>query len=180
MLAALRPPAVGQPRHLQLRDGRAVTVRAVRPADAERLREFDAALSETSRRLRYLSWMAPMSAERALALATVDGVRRIALVATTGHGQRERIVADCRLFADDGPGRRAEVAIAVAEDHRRAGLGTEFLRLLLAAAADAGLDELVARVHYDNPVMMHVLRTLGFERTAWELGVVTFIGRPGG
>lgn len=152
----------------------------IRPGDAERLREFDGALSETSRRLRYLSWMPPMTAERALALATVDGVQRIALVATVHQGRRERIVADCRAFAMPGPGRQAEIAIAVAEDHRQAGLGRALLRLLLASAAGAGFDSLVAQVRYDNDVMMHLLRTLGFQRTAWDLGVVTYTRTIGG
>jgi RimJ/RimL family protein N-acetyltransferase len=174
MTTALRPPA-GALRRVRLRDGRTVSIRAIEPGDAERLREFDGGLSETSRRLRYLSWMPPMSHERALALATVDGVDRIAMVATVGHGGHERIVADCRLVPQAGPGRQAEVAIAVADDHRRAGLGAVLLRLALAAAVDAGYDEVVAQVRYDNVVMMRLLRTLGFRRTAWELGVVTYI-----
>ena len=116
-----------------------------------------------------------MSGERAAAMATVDGRRRIALVAIAGRGQDERMVADCRLLAQLGTGRaEAEIAVAVAEEHRHAGLGTGMLRLLLAAAADAGYEAVVAQVRYDNEVMMHVLRALGFERTEWELGVVTF------
>ncbi|HXM57226.1 MAG TPA: hypothetical protein VOB72_17635, partial [Candidatus Dormibacteraeota bacterium] len=120
---ALRRPAAGAHRRLRLRDGRTVTVRSIRTDDAERLREFDGALSDTSRRLRYLCWMPPMPAERAEAMATVDGSERIALVATIGLGRRERIVADCRLLGGAGPERSAEVAIAVADDHQRVGLG---------------------------------------------------------
>jgi RimJ/RimL family protein N-acetyltransferase len=176
---ALLGPAAGALRRVELRDARTVSVRAIRPSDAGRLQEFDRTLSETSRRLRYLGWMPPMSAERALALATVDGIRRFALVAVAGGGRRTRIVADCRLVPDAGGGHRAEVAIAVAEDYRSVGLGTGLLRILLAAAADRGFEALVARVRYDNVVMMRVLRTLGFERTAWDLGVVTFTS-PGG
>jgi RimJ/RimL family protein N-acetyltransferase len=174
MATALRRPAAGALRRLRLADGRTVAVRPIRPDDADRLRGFDGAMSEPSRRLRYHGWMPPLSAERAAAMATVDGIRRIALVAIAGHGPDARLVADCRLYAQPGPDRRAEVAIAVGEDHRNVGLGGALLRRLLAAASDAGFRAIVAQVRYENEVMMHLLRTLGFERTAWEMGVVTF------
>jgi len=177
---ALRRRPAGALRRLRLRDGRTVVVRPIRPDDAERLRAFDGALSETSRRLRYLGWMPALTAERAAALATVDGRRRIALVATAVHGRDERIVADCRLLAEPGGEGLAELAIAVAEDHRNAGLGRALLERLCAAGAGAGVETVFARVRYDNEVMMHLLRALGFRRTAWELGVVTFTRALGG
>ena len=169
---ALPRSSAGARRHLRLRDGRMVVVRPIRAGDGERLRAFDGALSETSRRRRYLGWMPPLSEERANAMATVDGVRRIALVATVREGDEERIVADCRLVPT-GAERDAEVALAVAEDYRNVGLGSALLRRLLAGAG-GGYETAVALVRYDNETMMHVLRTLGFRRTAWELGVVTF------
>lgn len=109
-----------------------------------------------------------------MAMATVDGVQRIALVALARDGRRERIVGDCRLMGRPGPGRSAEAAIAVSEDYRRVGLGTALLTLLFAAGTNAGFELVVAEVRYDNDVMMRLLRRLGFQRTAWELGVGTF------
>jgi hypothetical protein len=35
-------------------------------------------------------------------------------------------------------------------------------------------------VHYDKQRMMHLLLELGFRRTEWELGVVTFVASCGG
>jgi RimJ/RimL family protein N-acetyltransferase len=174
MATALRRPAAGALRHLRLADGRTVAIRPIRPDDADRLRAFDGALSEPSRRLRYHGWMPALSAEQATAMATVDGVRRIALVAVAGHGSDTRLIADCRLYTQPGSDGRPEVAIAVADDHRNLGLGAALLRQLLAAAADASVRAVVAQVRYDNEIMMHLLRTLGFQRTAWEMGVVTF------
>jgi acetyltransferase len=170
---ALRRPAG---RTLRLRDGRVVRVRPIRPSDAELLREFDGGLCEANHRFRYLGWMPPLPADRALAMATVDFEYRFALVATARRGSREVIVADCRMVAESGL--TAEIAVAVADDHHDVGLGPTLIRLMLAIAAHHGIETVVAQVRFDNAHMMHVLRGLGFERTAWELGVVTFVARP--
>jgi len=159
---------------LRLRDGRWVRIRPIDAGDSELLRQFDAGLSETSRRLRYLGWMPPLSPETAAHWATVDFRDRFALVAVAGHGERKRIVADCRLVPfPERPG-SLEVAIAVADDFQGAGLGRALLQCTLAIAA-ARRVEVVARVRYDNHRMMHLLPELAFRRIEWELGVVTFV-----
>ncbi len=171
---ALRYPAS---QTVQLRDGRTVRLRPIRPSDAELLQEFDGALCEASHRLRYLGWMAPLSPDQALTMATVDFEHRFAIVATERRREREVIVADCRLVTESE--RSAELAIAVADDHQGVGLGPALIRRMLAIAADHGLEAVSAQVRYDNERMMHVLRALGFRRTAWEQGAVTFSTRPG-
>lgn len=169
---ALRRPVR---RTLRLRDGRSVRIRPIRPSDAEPLRAFDGGLCEASHRFRYLGWMRPLTSQQALAMATVDFRCRFALVATTRCEDREVIVADCRLISE--PGLPAEIAIAVADDHHDVGLGPALISLMLAIAADHGIATVDALVRYDNEHMMHVLRRLGFDRTAWEQGVVTFTAR---
>lgn len=162
----------GDERTLRLRDGRTVSVRPVRPADAERLRAFDGRLSDASRSFRYLGWIPRLSPEGALAMATVDFRESFALVATAHPEADEHIVADRRL-ASDLPG-TADIAVAVAEDCQDVGLGPAMIRLVLAVAAGAGLGTVVAQVREDNLHMIHVLRCLGFRRTGEELGVITF------
>ena len=105
-------------------------------------------------------------------MATVDFQRRFALVAAARRGGRDVIVADCRLVT--GPGLHAELAIAVADEYQGAGLGPALIRQMLSIAAAHGIEAVDARVKYDNDRMMRVLRRIGFRRTAWELGVVTF------
>jgi RimJ/RimL family protein N-acetyltransferase len=159
---------------VQLSDGRWVWIRAIKTADAELLRQFDDGLSEASRRLRYLGWKPQLTAEQAAGWATVDFRDRFALVAVAGHGERRRIVADCRLVPVPERPASLEVAIAVADDFQAAGLGRTLLQLTLGIADARGV-EVVARVHYDNQRMMRLLLELGFRRIEWELGVVTFV-----
>ena len=159
-----------------LHDRRRVIVRAVCPDDADRLRAFDLELSPRSRQLRYLGSKPPMTEDWALHLTTVDFDRRFALVATTGMGAGERIVADCRLLADGE--NRAELAIVVADDHQGAGLGRLLVELTLRLAGDRGFPEVYADVRYDNRAMALLLRSEGFERVSWDLGVMTFVRPP--
>jgi RimJ/RimL family protein N-acetyltransferase len=109
-------------------------------------------------------------------MATVDFRQRFALVATTSRQGREAIIADCRLVAETGC--TAEIAIAVADDHQGVGLGPALILQMLSIAAGNGIGIVVACVRYDNERMMRVLRRLGFGRTSWEQGVVTFTWRP--
>lgn len=162
------------PLRVRLRDGREVVVRQIDMAHADLLREFDGSLSDRSRRLRYLGWMAPMPVERATAMTTTDGGKRIALVAISDGGFGQVMVGHCRLYPIEESANGVGMAIAVADSFQDAELGRVLLELILATAAERGLTEVVADVRYDNARMMHLLETLGFEITKWELGVVTF------
>jgi len=153
-------------------DGRRVTVRAIRPGDGGRLRRFDAGLSEKARRLRYLGYMPPMTADWAAHLATPDLDRRFAFIALAGR----RLVGDCRLVPMEDGGE--EVAIAVADDFQGAGVGRALLEVALRTAAERGVAAVVAEVSYENQRMTQMLRRMGFQRTAWELGVMTFRWSP--
>jgi ribosomal protein S18 acetylase RimI-like enzyme len=168
-------------RHLRLpvtlHDGRKVVIRAVRPDDAGRLRAFDAALSERSRQLRYLGSKPPMTEDWARHLSEVDFEQRFALVASLGSGPEERIVADCRLLSSEQV--TGELAIAVADDCQGLGLGRLLVELTLRVAAARGLPKVFADVRYDNRPMALLLRSEGFQRVGWDLGVMTFV-RPAG
>jgi ribosomal protein S18 acetylase RimI-like enzyme len=159
-------------RRLALRlDEREIVIRAASPVDAPAYRQFDTGLSDHSRRLRYLGYMPALDADRARMLTSVDFDARFALLALTADGGR--VVADCRLVpAGEGT---AEVAIAVADDFQGHGLGRLLLKAVLGIAADRGFKEVVADVRYDNDRMLGLLRKLGFQRRAWELGVVTLV-----
>jgi ribosomal protein S18 acetylase RimI-like enzyme len=180
LLAAVFRRHASRARFLRLpvtvQDGRGVVVRAIRPGDADRLNAFDRALSLRSRQLRYLGSKPPMTEDWALRLATVDFDRRFALVATTGKGEEEQIVADCRLLADGV--NRAELAIVVADDYQGVGLGRLLVELAMRLAGDRGFAKVHADVRYDNSPMALLLRSEGFERVSWELGVMTFVRGP--
>ncbi|HEY7851253.1 MAG TPA: hypothetical protein VIC27_14380, partial [Ktedonobacterales bacterium] len=81
---------------ITLRNGAAVTMRAIQPDDAQRLQAFHARLSPETIAMRYFR-AAPVLYERdARRLTHLDYDNRMALVATVGAGDDERIIAVVR------------------------------------------------------------------------------------
>jgi acetyltransferase len=172
MLETDRPAPVQH--SCRLRDGRTVCVRPIRTSDAGLLREFDGGLCERSRRLRYHALMPLLSLERAVDMATVDFVERFALVATATRDERERLVADCRMFVTGERHSRGELAIAVADEFQDLGLGRTLVRDMLGIAGAHHLSTAIAEVLTENERMIHVLGRLGFRRTDRSRGTITF------
>src|SRR6516225_534868 len=82
--------------HLTLPDGATVQMRAIRADDTERLRAFHARLSPDTIYLRFFSVVPVLMPHMAERLTHVDYENRMALVATTGAGDDEQIVAVVR------------------------------------------------------------------------------------
>lgn len=120
-----------------------VTIRPLQDGDVDTVRMFFEQLGQESRRLRFGSTSMP-NAGALTVLAQVDG-RRHVLVA---YGER-RPVGIAHLALDDDR-RSGEVAVAVADDWQRAGVGSELLRLMTSDAAAAGARHIRAVVRLEN------------------------------
>ena len=78
---------------LLLRDGGSVHVRAIRADDDERLTRFHRKLSPASIIFRFFHYFPELPAADAQRFTHVDYESRMALVATTGEGDAEEILA---------------------------------------------------------------------------------------
>jgi GNAT superfamily N-acetyltransferase len=146
--------------HLTLRDGATVVVRAIRADDTERLRAFHARLSPDTIYLRFFSIVPVLLPHLAERLTHVDYEHRMALVATTGAGDDEQIVAVVR-YDRAGP-TVAEVAFVVEDAWQGHGIATALLNRLAAYARGRGIVELVALTMSENTRMHTLLRQCGF------------------
>ncbi|KGM14274.1 bifunctional acetate--CoA ligase family protein/GNAT family N-acetyltransferase [Cellulomonas bogoriensis] len=155
-----------------LRDGGTAHVRPIRTADGPALQQFHVGQSERSTYFRFFAPLARLP-ERDLARFThVDHVDRVALVAVTGHGDHERIIAVARY--DRVEGRTAEAAFNVADDHHGRGLGSVLLEHLAAAARERGIRRFTAEVLPQNAQMLGIFREAGYEVTQHlDDGIVT-------
>ena len=141
-----------------LPDGTPITIRRLTPADAPTLAGGFARLSEESRRLRFLTAKESLSESELRYLTEVDGYRHEALGAidpSTGEG-----IAVARFVLDERDPSRAEVAITVADDWQRRGLGKLLLSRLAEKARDQGIRRFTALVSTDNRGMKALLGRL--------------------
>lgn len=147
------------------RTGRRVHLRPVCPDDAAALGRMVESLSPLARRWRFHGAVNGLSPRRLHDMASVDGHRRIALVATVEHDGGELLVADARCVTDASDS-AAEFAIVVAEGWRGLGLARRCLAALREAAADEGLRWLYGHVMADNLPMLALMRRCGFTLSA--------------
>jgi acetate---CoA ligase (ADP-forming) len=140
-----------------LRDGSTLRVRPIRADDEEELSRFFSKLSLESRVFRFFAAVtnAGASIKR---MMDVDYSARYGLVAVSGAGHE--IVGHAMYVLMDT--RKAELALAVADEYQGRGLGTILLGQLAQAAAEAGIDVLEAVVRPENHRMLGVLRESGF------------------
>jgi GNAT superfamily N-acetyltransferase len=143
-----------------LTDGTTVRVRAIRSDDGERLRAFHSRLSQESIVLRFFGPHPRLSEAEVERFTRVDGVDRVALVAT----RASEIVAVARYDRTAGSD-EAEVAFVVEDALQGHGLGTILLQHLAGAARSRGIRWLVADTLSENFRMLKVFRDAGFART---------------
>jgi GNAT superfamily N-acetyltransferase len=143
-----------------LRDGSQVLIRPIRREDAELERRFIESLSPESRRYRFLGCVATPSEQMLRSLTDIDPEREAALIALAQEGGHERQVGEAR-FSSNGSG-SAEVAVTVADDWQRRGLGTLLVRRLINLARARGIHTLYSVDSSGNTRMRELAMHLGF------------------
>ena len=144
-----------------LRDGRSVTVRALRPDDRA---DMLAAIGRTSMQSLQRRFFIPKKgfSEREMAFfLDIDFQSHVALIAQIDEDGRP-IIAGGGRFIVVQPG-QAEIAFVVVDDHQGQGIGTILMHHLALLARDAGLKELIAEVLPENSAMLKLFRKFGFK-----------------
>ena len=142
-------------RDVLLRDGSTLRLRAPTPVDFDDIQAFYDGLSDESRYFRFHGYGRTDTVARAEAEAS--GVDRLALI-----GRHDgRVVAAASYDGLREPG-VAEVAVAVADDLQRRGIGMRMLEQLAAIGADRGIHRFVAEVVAANRPMLGVFEHAGF------------------
>jgi acetyltransferase len=137
----------------------AITVRPIRPEDAQGHTAFFSRLSSQDIRYRFFSAMRELSPEQTVRLTQVDYDREMAFI-----GVREatgETVGVSRL-ACSPDGRSGEFAVIVQEDMKGRGLASHLMRRLIDWGRTRGLHEIEGQVLADNQPMLSFVRHLGF------------------
>ncbi len=155
-----------------LRDGSNAFLRPIRPDDEPLIRDMFYSFSQQTVYLRYHALLKTMPHDKLQVFCNVDYDTEMALVAVTGAGGNEEIVAVGRYMTD--PGRQsAELAFVVRDDWQRKGLGTVLFQRLIDIGRQQGLRHFSADVLAHNSGMLKIFHRSGLGvETSTEDGVV--------
>jgi acetyltransferase len=139
-------------------DGVPYRIRPIRPDDAQRERDFIEGLSPRSRYQRFMHHFREPGEAFVRRLVNVDRHRTMALVATIGEADAERIIAVARYAADDD--RSCEFAVTVADEWQCRGIATTLVPKLFEHAARQGFELIYGLVLADNQRMIDLAQNL--------------------
>jgi GNAT superfamily N-acetyltransferase len=149
-------------------------VRALSSRDRDRLHALFLRLSPESRLNRFFSPKPELSPRELARLTDVDQVRHAALAAVDVRDLS--LVAVARYVTYTQTPATAEVAVEVADDLQRAGIGTYLMTRIVERAAANRVALLTARTMYGNPAARALSLRLGFRpfaraaaETCWQL-----------
>lgn len=156
------------PKTIVLRDGTKVVLKAMTHSDRQGLAEFFARVPDEDRKfLKHdvskkgvvESWLKDINYGRVFPLlAEVDG----------------KVVGDATLHRRSSGWLKhvAEVRLVVDPAYRRKGLGSHMLEELILAAADTGVEKLVAEIVAEEKAAIRAFQRFNFEQVAVIPGIV--------
>jgi acetyltransferase len=153
---------------IRLRDGAVVSVRPLRPADRERFRGIVERVSVETLTNRFLGPRRPLTEDDMTELLDVGhgGKEALAVLDTEGS-----IIAIGRLAPVRDKTGACEVALVVADDWQKRGVGTALLERLVAVATALGYADVQATTLLSNRPISKVLSRVGFRSSGVSAGV---------
>ncbi len=155
----------------KLKDGTAVTIRAIRPDDRKRVAEAFNNLNSESIYTRFFRFKRELTNEELKSITEVDFDKVVALVVTipTDEGD-ETIIGGGRYVLYDPPNesRSAEIAFTVEEDYQRQGMAGRILEHLVHIAREKGVCRFDAEVLPENRAMLAVFARSGLPVKKWS------------
>jgi acetyltransferase len=159
---AIHPyPANLVARH-QLPNGADITVRPIRPEDAEIEQDFVRNLSDQSRYFRFMQNIHELTPQMLTRFTQIDYDHEMALIAVTEDAGQEHQLAVCR-YVTNSDGVSCEFALVVTDQWQRLGIGHRMMNQLIRIARDRGLESMEGEVMSSNSKMLGLLHSLDFQ-----------------
>jgi acetyltransferase len=144
-----------------LRNGERVTVRPIRPEDAEIEQAFVKHLSPEARYFRFMNAVSELTPQMLARFTQIDYDREMAFVAVTGDEGSETEVAVARYITNPDA-ISCEFALVVADAWQRQGLGRRLMTQLIEVARRKRLATMSGDILAANQPMLGLLTELGF------------------
>jgi acetyltransferase len=138
-----------------------ITVRPIRPEDADIEIEFARHLSLQSRYNRFLSGGVALTPELVDKFTRVDFTRDMALVATVALGDEETLIGVAR-YVRLGDNETCEFAMVIADAWQGLGIGKRLLARLIDCARSSGIRNIYGDLLAGNNAMLNLARAHGF------------------
>ncbi|MBY0578418.1 MAG: bifunctional acetate--CoA ligase family protein/GNAT family N-acetyltransferase [Burkholderiales bacterium] len=168
---AIYPYPTRLEREWLLSDGTIVTIRPIRPEDAEAEQNFVKNLSEQTRYMRFFTPISELTPQMLSRFTQIDYDREMAFIAMTTEKGREIEVGVARYIVD-ATGELCEFAIVIADDWQHKGLGAKLMFYLMESAKEKGVKRMEGDVLSANTPMLDLMTALGFSsKSTPELSV---------
>lgn len=153
------------PQHLVKRvplpDGIDLTIRPIRPEDAEMEQDFIRGLSDQTKYFRFMQAIKELTPEMLVRFTQIDYEREMALIGVVEGDGKDVQVGVARYVSRPG-GDACEFAIVVSDNCRGRGVGARLMGSLMQNARDRGLRIMDGEVLTANTRMLALVKSLGF------------------
>ncbi len=154
------------PTHLvsewQLPDGTNITIRPIRPEDADLEKTFVHGLSDEAKYFRFMETIQEITPAMLVRFTQIDYDREMALIAVT-HVARQEVELGVARYATNPDGLTCEFALVVADQWQGKGVAHKLMTSLMDVARDHGLERMEGEVLRANQPMLKLMTRLGFE-----------------
>lgn len=146
---------------LQLADGTNITIRPIRPEDAEIEQRFVRKLSPQSKYFRFMQTLNELTPEMLVRFTQLDYNRELALIAVQEKAGEEIELGVAR-YVINPDGKSCEFALVVADEWQHRGIGSQLMSHLMEAARERGFNSMDGEILADNQKMLVLVTSLGF------------------
>jgi acetyltransferase len=159
---AIYPYPVHLTQEWQMKDGTAVTIRPIRPEDAEMEQEFVKAMSDESRYYRFMDTLRELTPTMLVRFTQIDYDREMALVGTLAGDEGKETQIGVARYVVNPDGESVEFALAVGDAWQKSGVGRKLMTALIDCARQKGYRAVVGDVLSTNGKMFNLMTSLGF------------------
>jgi acetyltransferase len=153
------------PTHLvsqwQLPDSTDITIRPIRPEDADIEQAFVRNLSEEARYFRFIQNLPELTPTMLVRFTQIDYDREMALIAVTQQDEQEIELGVAR-YAINPDGDSCEFALVISDQWQHRGIAHRLMDSLMTAARARGLKMMQGEVLSNNHNMLKLMKKLGF------------------
>ena len=159
---AIYPYPVHLIQEWQMNDGKVVTIRPIRPEDADLEQEFVKNMSDESRYYRFMDTLRELTQTMLVRFTQIDYDREMALVAVLPQEDGKDMQIGVARYVGNPDGESVEFALAVGDDWQKCGVGRKLMTALIECARMKGYRAVVGDVLSTNSKMFRLMTSLGF------------------